>query len=141
MPRGNETILLAEDEDRVRETVRLILEGAGYTVIAAQSGAEALRIGTERVGSIHLVVTDVIMPVMSGRQLADALTSSQPNLKILYLSGYTDDAVIRHGVLESGIPYLQKPFTPSAQRCARSVRSWIRSEPSTLSRKRRPLAV
>jgi signal transduction histidine kinase len=112
MPRGTETILLAEDEPEIRAVVRLVLESSGYTVLESHSGEEALQICRQYQAPIHLLVTDVVMPKMSGRQLAESVVAVHPNIRVLYLSGYTDDAVVRHGVLEAGMHYLQKPFTP-----------------------------
>ena len=117
---GTETILLVEDEDGVRSIASLALQANGYTVLAARHGEEALQICHEHRGPIHLLLTDVIMPRMSGRELADRIQALRPNLRILYLSGYTDDAIVRHGVLETGTAFLHKPFTPG--RLARKVR-------------------
>ncbi len=112
---GSETILLVEDEEMVRKLACTVLEKNGYTVLEASNGDEALDVVQGRNGNpIHLVVTDVVMPGMSGRQLADRLVSLRPEIKILYMSGYTDDAIVHHGVLDPGIAYIQKPFTPDA---------------------------
>ncbi len=110
---GGETILLVEDEARVRKLVRDLLRGRGYTVLEAGDGAEALRVAAAHPATIHLLVTDVVMPRLSGRALAEHLTALRPSLKVLYLSGYTDDAILRHGVQE-GAALLAKPFTPEA---------------------------
>jgi signal transduction histidine kinase len=120
MPQGTETILLAEDEAEVRAAVRLVLATSGYTVLESQSVDDALRICRQHQGPIHLLMTDVVMPKMSGRQLAESVVALLPKIKVLYISGYTDDAVVRHGVLEAGMPFLQKPFTPMV--LARKVR-------------------
>jgi two-component system cell cycle sensor histidine kinase/response regulator CckA len=112
-PHGNETILLAEDEPAVRALARHVLQLYGYTILEAGQGEMALQIAETYKGTIHLLVTDVVMPVMSGRQLADRLVAIRPGIKVLYLSGYTDDAVIRHGLLLAKTAFLQKPFTPS----------------------------
>jgi PAS domain S-box-containing protein len=112
LARGSETILLVEDEDEVRALARETLEGQGYTVIPAAAPAEALRLVGSHVGPIHLLVTDVVMPQLSGRGLADQLTPDRRDLRVLYMSGYTDDAMVRHGVLEEGTAFLHKPFTP-----------------------------
>jgi CheY-like chemotaxis protein len=109
-----ETILLVEDAQRVRAVVREILEMSGYTVLEARHGAEALEVSNRHAGTIHLLVTDVVMPQMSGRELSQRLATLRPDLKVLYMSGYTDDAIVRHGVLASGIAFLSKPFTPDA---------------------------
>ena len=109
-----ETILLVEDAQRVRAVVREILEMSGYAVLEAHHGADALELSNRHAGPIHLLVTDVVMPQMSGRELAQRLATLRPDLKVLYMSGYTDDAIVRHGVLASGIAFLSKPFTPDA---------------------------
>jgi two-component system, cell cycle sensor histidine kinase and response regulator CckA len=117
---GTETILLAEDASGVRAAAEEILKRLGYTVLVANDGHTALELAAARTDTIHLLVTDVIMPEMSGRQLADRLQQQRPGLKVLYVSGYTDDAIVRHGMLEPGIAFLQKPFTPHT--LARKVR-------------------
>jgi CheY-like chemotaxis protein len=111
---GSETILVVEDEEGVRNLVRKVLETRGYVVIAAEGGEEALTLANAHDGVIHLLLTDVVMPGMSGRDLAKYLAPVRPETKVLYLSGYTDDAIVQHGVLEPGIAFLQKPFTPRA---------------------------
>jgi CheY-like chemotaxis protein len=110
--RGSETVLLVEDEDTVRMLAQNTLQSYGYNVLESRNGEEALEICARFPDVIHLLVTDVVMPKMSGRQLAEVLLEARPGLKVLYLSGYTDDAVIRHGVLNSGAAFLQKPFSP-----------------------------
>ncbi len=118
---GSGTLLLAEDEVGVRALVRRILEGNGYTILEASNGAEALELYERCNGSIDLLITDVVMPGgMSGRQLADRLLAKRSTLKVLYVSGYTDEAIGRHGVLEKGVEFLKKPFTPEG--LARKVR-------------------
>jgi len=117
---GFETILLVEDEENVRTLVAGILESRGYAVLKAQNGAEALRIFREQGDAIQLMITDVVMPQMGGAELAGHLATLRPQLKLLYMSGYTDDAIVHHGVLEAGKAFLQKPFTPEA--LARKVR-------------------
>jgi len=111
-PSGAETVLVVEDEEPVRKLVRSILEAAGYTVLEATDSMETIRIAQEHNGHIHLLLTDVIMPGLSGREVAERVSSLRPDIKILYMSGYTDEAIARHGVLEAGIALLQKPFTP-----------------------------
>ena len=98
----------------VRGLARVMLETYGYTVLEAPTGAEALRICREHIGSIELMVTDVVMPEMSGREVADQLRQIRPTTKILYMSGFTDDAVLLHGALSAEDTFLQKPFTSSA---------------------------
>jgi PAS domain S-box-containing protein len=117
---GTETVLLVEDAAAVRAVIHEALVRQGYTVLDAPSGAEALEIAASHSGPIHLLLTDVVMPGLSGRQLSDQLALLRPDTRVLYTSGYTDDAVVRHGVLESGIAYLQKPFTVDG--LARKVR-------------------
>jgi CheY-like chemotaxis protein len=109
-----ESILLVEDAQRVRAVVREILEMSGYTVLEARHGVEALEVSNRHAGTIHLLLTDVVMPQMSGRELSQRLATLRPGLKVLYMSGYTDDAIVRHGVLAAGIAFLSKPFTPDA---------------------------
>ncbi len=113
-PRGSETVLLAEDEPAVRAIARQALERQGYTVLAAPSGADALALAAQHGATIHLLLTDVVMPGISGRDLADRLTAQRPGIRVLYISGYTDNAIVRHGMLEPGLAYLQKPFRPDA---------------------------
>jgi CheY-like chemotaxis protein len=119
-PKGQETILLVEDEDPVRTLARENLTTCGYRVLEARDGNEALRVAASYRDPIHLLVTDVVMPNLGGRQLADALGNSHPETKVLYLSGYTNDAIVRLGILESSLSFLQKPFRPSE--LARKVR-------------------
>jgi CheY-like chemotaxis protein len=110
MGRGTETVLLVEDEDVVRNMIRDVLQHRGYTVIEARHGAEALEIAAGHAGSIDLLVTDVVMPHVGGGELAQRLLAQRPDLRVLFISGYTDDAVVRHGV-ERGSAFLQKPFS------------------------------
>ena len=108
---GMETILLVEDEDTVRDLARDILASCGYTVLEARHGADALSISAAHAGKIDLMLTDVVMPEMNGRELAERLAAQRPETKVLYMSGYTDHAVVHHGVLAPQTEFLQKPFT------------------------------
>lgn len=109
---GTETILLVEDEEGVRDLARDILKTNGYTVLEAHDGKSAIRCCEKHEGEIHLMVTDVVMPQMSGRELAEMLAPKRPEMKVLYMSGYTDDAILHHGALQANMSFLQKPFTP-----------------------------
>jgi PAS domain S-box-containing protein len=111
---GRETILLVEDEPAVRELAQMVLSGRGYTVIEALTPEDAERLAVNNGTEIHLLLTDVVMPEMSGRELAKRLTGRYPNLRVLYMSGYTYNVIAEGGTLEEGIFFLQKPFTPQA---------------------------
>jgi PAS domain S-box-containing protein len=113
LPRGTETVLVVEDEPGVRAVILRTLREQGYTVLEARHGLEALHLGTQPLTKIDLLLTDVVMPQVSGREVAENLTRIHPKLRVLYMSGYTDDAVVRHGILVEGNLFLQKPFTPS----------------------------
>jgi CheY-like chemotaxis protein len=119
-PRGNETILLVEDERDVRELALESLKKQGYKVIEAQDGEDALQICRQYQGLINLMVTDVVMPGISGRELAEIVALLRPEMKVLYMSGYTNDAIIHHGVSEKGVNFIQKPF--ALARFAQKVR-------------------
>jgi len=110
--RGSETILVADDEESIRSLVMGILQGYGYTVLAAGCPIEALKIIKEFNRPIHLLLTDVVMPQMSGRELAEQMSVARPNTKVLFMSGYPDSTIAHFGVLNAGVPFLQKPFTP-----------------------------
>jgi two-component system cell cycle sensor histidine kinase/response regulator CckA len=110
--RGSETILLIEDEDSVRALARTILQRYGYKVLEARGGGDALLLSEQYEETIHLLLTDVVMPRVSGRQLAERLAPLRSDMKVLYMSGYTDDAVMRHGILEATVAFIQKPITP-----------------------------
>jgi CheY-like chemotaxis protein len=110
--RGTETILLVEDEAGVRAAIRRMLTRQGYTVLDAASGPEALQLVESSAVRIDLVLTDVVMPGQSGRSLVEHLTARWPGLRVLYMSGYTDDEMLRRGLMQSGTALLEKPFTP-----------------------------
>ena len=126
VPKGTETLLLVEDEDQVRRIVQAILEQQGYDVLAAANGEEALKLAELHGSKIHLLMTDVVMPQMSGRELAEELTTIRPQLKVLYMSGYTDDAIVRHWLLDASLNFIQKPF--DAATAARKVREVLDSQ-------------
>jgi PAS domain S-box-containing protein len=111
---GIETVLLVEDEDGVRALVRQVLQKQGYKVLQASSGAEALAISDQRTEPIHLLLTDVVLKQMSGRELSEILVARRPKMKVIFMSGYTDDAVVHHGVMSQSTAFLQKPFTTQA---------------------------
>jgi two-component system cell cycle sensor histidine kinase/response regulator CckA len=117
---GHETVLLVEDDEQVRSLAQSVLERSGFRVIAACGGEEALTVERSFSEPIQLLLTDVVMPRMSGRQLAEKLCVERPHMKVLFMSGYTDDKVMQHGVFDSGIQFLQKPLTPDS--LARKVR-------------------
>jgi two-component system cell cycle sensor histidine kinase/response regulator CckA len=121
LPRGTETLLVVEDEPSVRHLARSVLDNLGYEMLSAANGQDALHVAREHKGSpIRLVITDVIMPLMGGKVMAEWLKATYPDLRILFTSGYTDDAISHHGVLEKGVEFLPKPYTPAS--LARRVR-------------------
>ncbi len=120
IPPGTETVLFVEDDSTVRDMGMRVLRGAGYEVLEADSGERALAVSRASAGSIHMLVTDVIMPGMSGRELVEILCRERPHLHVLYVSGYTEDVIVRRGILDERTPFLAKPFTPT--RLAQTVR-------------------
>jgi CheY-like chemotaxis protein len=128
--RGDECVLLLEDEDTVRNVVRQMLAAKGYSVLEARHGDEALAVAEAHEGRIDLVVTDVVMPRMSGPEFVQRLRDVRPDVRVLFISGYTDDTVVHHGVLEEGVVFLQKPFAGAA--LARKVREALDAAPVTL---------
>jgi CheY-like chemotaxis protein len=113
---GHETVLVVEDEPPLRELAGRVLRGAGYTVLQAGTGEEALGLLAGHADPVHLVFTDVVMPGMNGRELAARLATLRPGIRVLYTSGYTEDAILRHGVLDDPSRFLGKPYTPSVLR-------------------------
>ena len=114
MAGGSETILLVEDEASLRGVIRETLADNGYTVLVAGDGASALQVADEHAGPIHLMVSDVVMPGMNGRQAAEELEATRPGMKVLFVSGYTREAIVRHGEFGLGTAFLSKPFTSAA---------------------------
>lgn len=112
--KGTETVLLVEDEDAVRQMAHDILQSNGYHVLNASDGSEAVEVSSRYGGAIDVMVTDVVMPRLGGRELAEKLSVSRPDMRVLYMSGYTDDAIVHHGVLDGRAAFLEKPFTPDA---------------------------
>jgi CheY-like chemotaxis protein len=125
LPRGTETILLVEDETPLRRFSHIVLESCGFTVLDAEGGDRALELAAEHRGRIRLLLVDVILPGVSGREVAEEILRHDPGLKVLYMSGYTDDVVGRYGFTIDGTKFLQKPFTPGA--LARKVREVLDS--------------
>ena len=124
---GTEKILLVEDDDSVRDLAREILEMNGYEVVEAANGVEALEVFAANAGTVEMLVTDLVMPKMGGRDLAKKLTPDNPQLMVLYLSGYTDSVVLQQGMLDAGSYFLQKPFTPAE--LAHKVRAALDTRP------------
>ena len=112
--KGIETILVVEDEEAVRRLVCAVLEANGYKLLIAARGEEALSLAEKHKGPVKLMVTDLVMPGMNGRELAERLAPQRPEMKVLYISGYTDDTVVRHQGLDPNTPFLQKPFQPGS---------------------------
>jgi CheY-like chemotaxis protein len=113
MPRGAETVLIAEDDDAIRKLLVDILEPLGYRVITADSGMEALRVAETAGGGVDILLTDVVMPGMSGKELAQRFQTIDPGIKVLFMSGYTEEVIIRHGVEQAGVSFIQKPLIPN----------------------------
>jgi two-component system cell cycle sensor histidine kinase/response regulator CckA len=124
--RGRETILLVEDDDAVRAIARSVLEMYGYTVLEAGEPTSAIRICKAHAGPIDALLTDVVMPRLNGKRLSELLLAERPGMKVLFMSGYTNDSIVRQGILEAGIQFLQKPFTPAA--LAAKLRSVLNGE-------------
>jgi CheY-like chemotaxis protein len=125
---GSETVLLVEDEEGVRKLARQALESRGYRVLEASDGESALQICRDHHGAIDLLLSDVVMPHMGGRELRERVAGLNPMTRVIFTSGYTDDAVVRHGVLQAESDFLQKPFTVHA--LLRKVREVLDREPS-----------
>ncbi|MCH9009132.1 MAG: response regulator [Chloroflexi bacterium] len=112
LPRGSETILLVEDEVPVREMTVRVLKQQGYNVLEAPNGAEGLRLARDiPQGDIHLLLTDVVMPLIGGKELSEKFQALHPESQLIFTSGYTDSAIVRHGVLEPGVHFIQKPYS------------------------------
>ncbi len=118
--------MLAEDATPLRVLTCALLENGGYKVLAAENGMEAIKLAERWDQPIDLLLTDVVMPGMSGRELADRLAVKRPEMKVLYMSGYTNDAIVRHGVLEPGIFFLEKPFSQEALDAQVARSAWLR---------------
>jgi DNA-binding response OmpR family regulator len=112
MQQGSETVLVVEDQDGVRSFAVDTLKQQGYHVIEASDGDQAISVAEQESGPIHLLVTDVVMPGMNGKELSDRLTNVRPNLTVLFISGYTADVIAKRGVLDPGVAFLHKPFSP-----------------------------
>jgi two-component system, cell cycle sensor histidine kinase and response regulator CckA len=123
VPRGTETLLLVEDEPQVRAVVEAMLKPLGYTVLAAGSASEAIAIAESSPHAPDLLLTDVVMPGGSGRELSDTLMQRFPSLRVLFMSGYTDDAVLRHGIMHAEVDFVQKPFSRAT--LARRIRDLL----------------
>ena len=123
---GSETVLLVEDEDMVRNLVNRALTRNGYTVLKAEDGMQAIQCMESCKDEVRLLITDVVLPKMSGREIADVMTAVRPNLKVLFMSGYTDNAIVHHGILDEGINFIQKPF--STKDLLKRIRSILDSD-------------
>jgi two-component system cell cycle sensor histidine kinase/response regulator CckA len=120
LPAGTERVLLVEDDPLVRGLSARVLRQRGYNVLEASNGAEAVQIAQEQTSEIHLLLTDVVMPNMGVKEMTARLKALHPHIKVLFTSGYTDDAIVHHGVLEPGIEFIQKPFSPA------KLLNWVR---------------
>ena len=123
---GSETVLIVEDDDSLRKLARIVLKQRGYKVLEAENGEDALKVSEAHDGLIDLLITDVVMPKMSGKETVERLQPLYPQMKVIYMSGYTDDAIVHHGVLASGLNFLEKPFT--LEGLARKVREILNTE-------------
>ena len=108
---GSETVLIVEDDDSLRKFSQRTLQHHGYRILEAENGEDALRVSEAYDGTIDLLITDVVMPKMGGKETAERLQSLYPHMKVLYMSGYTDNAIVHHGVLKPGLNFIEKPFT------------------------------
>jgi two-component system cell cycle sensor histidine kinase/response regulator CckA len=126
MKHGSETVLLVEDEDMVRKLASELLEETGYVVLSASGGEEAINFATTHTDRIDLLITDVVMPKMSGKEVAEQLKKIHPETKVLFMSGYTDEAIVHHGIVDSNIAFIQKPFSEHA--LAHKIREVLDSE-------------
>jgi DNA-binding response OmpR family regulator len=109
--RGQETVLVVEDEPQIRELVKILLTSRGYSVLSVEDVSQAVSVSEQHEGPIHLLLTDVVLPGISGREVAKQITAHRPETKVLFTSGYTANAIVHHGVLDAGLHFLQKPFT------------------------------
>ena len=114
LTQGTETILLVEDEEMLRKLARQTLKGYGYNILEASNGDEAITVCNQYQGEIDLLLTDVIMPRLNGRELSNRLLETRPQLQVLFMSGYTDDAIVHQGVLDESANFIQKPFAPDS---------------------------
>jgi CheY-like chemotaxis protein len=129
LPRGSETLLVVEDEPALRQLAHSLLSAHGYEVLVAANGQDGLRVAREHKGQpIRLAITDVIMPQMGGKVMADWLKAMHPDIKVLFTSGYTDDAIVHHGVLDPGVAFLPKPYSPAT--LTRKVRELLDAPPA-----------
>jgi two-component system, cell cycle sensor histidine kinase and response regulator CckA len=128
---GTETVLLVEDEDGVRTMALMALQNCGYITLAASNGQEAMRLLRSHVGPVDIMITDVVMPGMSGTELAEGARLLRPLMKVMYVSGYTDDSVVRHGLLHADVAFLQKPYTPAS--LGRKLRQVLQGAPTQAS--------